>query len=371
MKKYVFTCMVTLFIVCGFLMCIPSSGVTADEKVYILRHSYYRPNNVSYIVHGVIPWEQRIEKRSNGRIKFKNFWAGSLHSIREGVDAIRNDITDFTYTYAVHSPDTFDTLNAVNHIPLLFPNAYVETRVLEELYSEFIKDEYEKLGLMLWAMGMGTEDTYISNKPVRLPKDLKGLKARSLAGLANDILVNAGTTTISMSSADLYNGFARGMIEITPHELHDVVSDKLYEVIDYVIAGPKKMGWLGTGMLNTAMNPKTYKKLPKDLQQIIWEENRRLGAEWSIAVEQSELEAQEVIDTKMTVIKLSEEEIGTWKAYMEPLIQNYLDTRKDSKTAKRFYAECKRLSAKYADATPEEILQLQIEKPVKGLHDPF
>jgi len=371
MKKNSFLCIFVMFIICVLSLSVPAPGFTADKKVYTLRHSYYRPNNVSYIVHGVIPWEKRIEERSNGRIKFKNFWAGSLHSIREGVDAIRNDITDFTYTYAVHSPDTFDTLNSVNHIPLLFPNAYVETRVLEELYTEFIKDEYEKLGLMLWAMGMGTEDTYISSKPVRLPKDLKGMKARGLAGLSNDILVNAGTTTISMSSADLYNGFARGMIEITPHELHDVASDKLYEVIDYVIAGPHKMGWLGTGMLNTAMNPKTFRKLPKDLQKIIWEENRRLGAEWSIAVEKSEVEAQVIINEKMTVIKLTEEEIATWKAYMEPIIQKHLDTSKDAKTAKRFYAECTRLSTQYADATPEEILRLQIEKPVMGLHEPF
>ncbi len=371
MKKYKSLHMISILVFLSIIIAMPSYGDAAGKKVYTLRHSYYRPNNVSYIVDGVIPWEKRIEKRSNGRIKFKNFWAGSLHSIREGVDAIRNDITDFTYTYAVFSPDIFDTLNSVNHIPLLFPNAYVETRILEELYSEYIKDEYEKLGMMVWAMGMGTEDTYISTKSVRLPADLKGMKARGLSGLVNDILVKGGATTISMSSADLYNAFARGMIEITPHELHDVVSDKLYEVADYIIAGPKKMGWLGTGMLNTSMNPKTFKKLPPDLQKIIWEENRRLGAEWSIAVEKHEQEAQKLIKEKMKVVRLTEKEIDIWGKFMEPIIQNHLDSCKDPETAKRFYSECKRLSKKYANATPEEILKLQTEEPVKGLHEPF
>ena len=86
-------------------------------------------------------------------------------------------------------------------MPFLFPNPGVAALVSEELYPEYLKGEYERMGGYLAHCDSTTAYDIISKTPVRTPSDMRGLKVRSTGGLMADILRQVDAIPVVLAAA--------------------------------------------------------------------------------------------------------------------------------------------------------------------------
>lgn len=133
--------------------------------------------------------------------------------------------------------------------------------VRDAFASQLAKYDHEMLGWMAY----GTVEIY-SNKPVRVPADLKGMKMRSFGLDTTQFLGDLGAAPVTMSSQEVYQAMQRGTIDGFMTGPSSVLGRKLYEVSKYgtdaqiiylpFIASASKVWWDG---------------LPKDVQQAVRE----------------------------------------------------------------------------------------------------
>ncbi|MCX5821111.1 MAG: TRAP transporter substrate-binding protein DctP, partial [Deltaproteobacteria bacterium] len=120
-------------------------------------------------------WVKEIEKRTNGQVKINTFPGGTLlpaKNIFDGVIAGTADIGNFAMSY---QPGRFPVSEAVD-LPLGFPNARVASLVLTDLIDKYKPKEFEKVKIL--TLFTCPPADFMTSKPVRTLKDLKGMELR-------------------------------------------------------------------------------------------------------------------------------------------------------------------------------------------------
>lgn len=115
----------------------------ADEiKPLTLKYSNYYPE-VSAVVQNIHkPVLESIVKGTEGKVQFKEYWAGSLHSLPDGFNAARSGLTDLTQAYVFTQQGSFN-LPHCDSLPFAFSNSVVGSIVMEELYPKYFKKELD------------------------------------------------------------------------------------------------------------------------------------------------------------------------------------------------------------------------------------
>lgn len=262
--------MLSLLAVTAMVVLIGPSVFAADEPVVLKFSSYLPPTHHLQVSHQWVADE--IEKRSNGRIKIKMHHSESLHSAKKGFEALRSGISDITLAYPIYDPTGFH-LAFGGGLPFKFPSAHVAVRVMEELYPEFIKAEYEKAGVKLayWSV---TNNYFLvaTRKPVKSLADVKGMKIRSGGGIHSDVLKAIGAVPVMMPTPEIYASLERGVIDGCLMSPASAMSYRLNEVGKCVTVLP-----LATTDVPVAISVKAWKKLSPELQAIVFQVFREGG----------------------------------------------------------------------------------------------
>jgi len=258
------------FIVVAALVLLTCPIATAADPVVLKFSSYLPPTHHLQISHQWVATE--IEKRTNGRVKVRMYHSESLHSAKKGFEALRTGITDITLAYPIYDPTGFN-LALGGGLPFKFPTSHVACHVMEELYPEFIKKEYEKTGAKLayWSV---TNPYFIvaTRKPVKTLDDLKGMKIRSGGGIHAEVLKSLGAVPVMMPTPEIYASLERGVIDGTFMSPASAMSYRLYEVGKYVTVLP-----IATTDVPAAISPKAWAKLTPELQDIVYQVFREGG----------------------------------------------------------------------------------------------
>ena len=120
-------------------------------------------------------------------------------------------------------------------IPYLFRNKQHQFDVLE---SEVGKSILEK-GSKFWLRGLcyydaGSRSFYTSNKAIRTPEDLKGLKIRVMNNqMAINMVNSLGGSATPMSFGELYTAIQQGVVDGAENNPPSFVSSNHYEVSKY------------------------------------------------------------------------------------------------------------------------------------------
>ena len=176
MRKGFFFIAVSLTFFGAFLLLGAFSPTPAEAKTYEFTYStFFPPTHIQTKVPEA--WVKEIEKRSNGQIKIKIFTGGSLTPAPQIYDGVVKGISDFGLSVFAYSPGRFPVIAAVDN-PFGYPNAFVATRVINELNRAFQPKELSDVHVCyVFAHGPGLLHTV--NKPVSKLDEVSGLKIRS------------------------------------------------------------------------------------------------------------------------------------------------------------------------------------------------
>lgn len=271
--------------------------------------------------HGVdqlkLKWMEEIEKRTNNRVKFQHFPAGTLLKADNMYDGIVTGVADVGDSFFAWSPGRFPLMGCLD-LPLGFPSSSVASRVVRDVYRKFKPKELSDAYIM--HVSSTGPPMLATKKPVRNLDDLKGMKIRT-PGVAAETMKLLGAAPVVMSMGESYDALAKGVVEGCSGSAESLLMFKLAEVSKYVTK-IKSIGFVTANY--TVMNLATWNRLPPDIQKIFEEINEKrtlqIGEFWDVSDQQGYDHAKKL---GLEIIELSPAEDARWVAAVQPVIEKF------------------------------------------------
>jgi tripartite ATP-independent transporter DctP family solute receptor len=223
---------------------------------------------------GFLEWAERVNKRTNGKLKIEVF-----HSAQLGVE---EDIIEQIRQGANIGQNT-DSARLGNYVPAIaVMNGPYFAESLEQVWkltdSPTVKKWLDELanqhGLKVvcfdWVQGFRH---FFTNKPIRSPQDLAGLRIRTPpAPIWQESIRALGAAPTAMAFGDMYPGLQQKAIDGVELVYANIPAGRFYEVLKYA----NETGHIL--LINfQVVSSQWFNKLPADQQTALVEECRAVG----------------------------------------------------------------------------------------------
>lgn len=336
---------ISIFMALIFSMIILYSSVTTAKPIELSLGLIIPPKHLRYI-HVIEPWIKMIEEKTKGAVKINPYFNMTLAPAAELFDATVSGVADISESYTFGKPGKFPLTEILQLPETGFATSLNNGRALWHIYKKFpeVKAEYKGVKL-LWLHSTPAMKLILKKKPVRSLEDLKGLKIAVSGATMVKVGKVLGFTPVTMPTADIYVAQDKGVIDghIRPSEL--LVSRRFVEVSKYGIENID----LGHDLFFVAMNPKSFEKLPPDIQKVFEE----LSGDWAVdftgkAWDSFDKDAEKEVRAKgFEYIKLPEAEVARWRKLLAPVKDEYISELEAKKLpGKKIWEELKRFTEK-------------------------
>lgn len=260
---------------------------------------------------------RRVEEKSDGRIKFEIFQVGQLGV---GVDLIDHLLTGATQM-AIVSPGNVATIVPEGQVFALHYLLPTDVKMAYDFLAEstVVKTDLpaiyaeKNLKLMdLWPLG---SSNWLTKKSIQSPADFTGMPFRTMDTpliIKNYEAYDANPTPVPYT--DVYSGLQLNMISGVENPLGALVDMKWYEVQNYLVMSNHIMYLEGV-----FINNKTFNALPEDLQTILSETIDEMHNYAYELQKKANAAAANVLAENVEVIKLTNDEIESFKAAALPV----------------------------------------------------
>lgn len=308
----------------SLLACALLGGATtaAAQKTYELTFSTYLPPAYEYAWKPIENFVNKVQERSEGRVKINVFHSAQLFDGYEELPALSRgdiDIVNMTSTY----PSGTVPALSVFTLPFLFDSTDHLTRALDAgLFDLGVADELKDrhdavvLGYAPW----DPYEFYSRRTPIKTGEDVKGKVWASTGSIDAEAIQALGGSPTSMPSSELYLSFDRGVIDATPRPLLTGMGRTLYEVVEHI-----SMVNFGLDISLLAVNRHKWESLPEDIQQIIAEAAKERDAEQLEMVKAFIDESLQTYESHgVKIERVAPEEIEKMRASTQPVIDKWV-----------------------------------------------
>ena len=337
------------------------------EEPITLRYTAHVPRSHGLYTQAFVPFAKLVEERTQGRLRLEPFTDKLLHGPIDGFKAAVTGITDYTHAYVTYQPGSFRLLHAPQ-LPFLFPSPQVASLVVEELYPQYFKTEYERMGVYLAHCDCTSPYNIIAKRPIRRLEDLSGLKMRVTGGLTAEIFRELGAVPVAIAAAEVYPAFQRGVVDAVTLAPSDMVSYRLQEIGTHYTHVD-----INVILLHYCLNQRTFDGLPEDLRTSFYQllqvrsqmavQNYYSGAGHEYALTTLE-------DSGVEMIELTEDELARWRDAVTPIKERYIAQQEAAGLpARAVVADMEALSKEYAPLTNRQINDRIATSPIQGIID--
>lgn len=246
---------------------LTTASAQAQQKVTLRFHTFLAPQANVY-KGALVPWMERIEKDSGGRIVFEKYPAMQLGGTPlQLYDQARDGVVDVVWTLAGNSPGRFPRVE-VFELPFMMTNAEATSKAYWEYTQTCAAGEFKDTQLLTVNVH-GPGMIHSRDKPVRTVADLKGMKVRGPTRTITKLLSAIGATPVGMPLPQIPDALSKGVVDavVVPWEI--VPSIKVDELTRFHTDFDIRGGGLYTVAFVTVMNKAKYDALPADLRKII------------------------------------------------------------------------------------------------------
>lgn len=197
-------------------------------------------------------WAAEIEKRTQGQVSIKIFYAGALAKANENLQLIRSGGVELVDMSAAYFGADLPLFTAPNSIPMAMTKVEDATTLMQRLMSEVPAMDQEAARNGVRALFFHHLNPYllVCKEPVKGIADIKGKKIRSWGSDMPRMVQAAGGVPVTLGLAELYEGLSRGTVDCIPFSVDLVVNYKIFEVAKHIHditlwLGPTSGVWMG------------------------------------------------------------------------------------------------------------------------------
>ncbi len=250
---------------------------------------------------GFLAWAKAVDARTGGRLKIEVFHSAQLgkeedilEQIRQGANIGQNTDSARMGNYVpgiavMNGPYFAETLEEVAKLR----KAPTVVNWQEELAAKF---GFKVLSFN-WVQGYRH---FFTNKPIKTPEDLKGLRIRTPpAPIWQESIRALGATPVAMAFGEMYPGLQQRAIDGVELVYNNIPGGRFYEVLKFANETKHIM------LINfQVISSKWFDALPKDLQTALVEECDKAGEETSKQIFKLEAEVEQQLKGRgMTIVK--------------------------------------------------------------------
>jgi len=277
-----------LFLMAVLVLALVVPGRTmAQGKVFELTYgSPYGPDHTFSRTDK--KWMAKIEKETNGQVKFKPFWGGAIIGpTADAIDEVIKGVADVGFISPGQSRTGYDIAKASF---LFFSGAPLDEgyRIFMEILKKYpvIEQEYKNLKVMGWSSGL--EYNLLTRKPVRKLSDMRGMRLKTLGEIVT-VLRDLGVEGMASPMSEVYVSMQKGILDGGFVTYSTLKTLRFAEVAKYMTQLHLYRPHTGSRVMGlTAWN-----KLPPDIQKVIQNNVGWFSVEADKDVDQDEQEGVE------------------------------------------------------------------------------
>lgn len=298
-----------------------------------------------YLTSDAFEWYgKEIEKRTNGKVKFKWFHAGAIAKWPASFDAVANGLCDFGVAGTIFKVKTMPITWGLN-LPFVTDGPKHASLVAWEMYNTIpeMKKEYKKVKV-LGLYSTASVNIHTVGAPPKTLEDMKGLRLGASAPPVVSVLKVLGASAQPIKPGDLYMALHRKMIDGIVFPDAPTRSMKLTDLLS---------GHTMLNLMNASfglfMNPKKWKQLPPDVQKVFEDLSESAGALCGETLKNEAAWVNEGLNKRGdNFYFLPPEEKAKWKARLKPVYDQYIAAlNKRGMNGKEVFEKIMAISEKY------------------------
>lgn len=216
------------------------------------------------------PWyylAKSIENATSGKVKLEVHGGATLGNGKSIVEQCQAGIIEFSESVEGLLSYWYPSIQVLT-IPYVFKTHDVAYAVLDGPFGQEMREDFRKktgMRIISWCENGGFRNFMTSNKLLKSPADLKGLKIRTMEIPAHMALVKAlGANPIPVAWTELYTALQTGVADGCENSIPTLLLGKLDEVQKFMVLDGHVYS-----MQFTFCNDKWFQKQDKALQRTI------------------------------------------------------------------------------------------------------
>jgi TRAP-type transport system periplasmic protein len=288
-----------------------AAGQGFAQQVTLRLHQMLPPQ-ATIPARALIPWAQKVEKESDGKIKVQLFHAMQLGGAPPQLfDQAKDGVVDLTWTVLGYTPGRFNK-SEVFELPFMTTTAEASSRAFQEYVEKFAADEFKDIKLI--AVHTHGPGLFHTKEPVTGLEALRGMKVRGGSRIINNMLTKLGATPVGMPVPAVTEALSKGVIDGTTIPWEVTPALKVSQLVHNHTTFAGKYG-LYTQTFVFAMNKASYEKLPPDLKKVI-DANSGIEAAAMLgrAMDQGDIAGREIaVKAGNKIVALDVNETQRWR----------------------------------------------------------
>jgi TRAP-type transport system periplasmic protein len=300
-----------------------ASATTMAQEVTLKLHQLL-PIQATIPADFLVPWSEKVEQESGGRIKIEHYPAMQLGGRPPSlIDQVTDGAVDFVWTVLGYTPGRFPKSEAFE-LPFMVTTAEQTSRAFHEYFENNLQDEFP--GLKVIAVHTHGPGLLHTKDPVNSLSDIQGMKLRGPTRVITEMLGTLGAVPVGMPVPAVPESLSKGVIDgaVIPWEI--TLPLKVPELVG------NHTGFSGSNGLYTAtfvfaMNQGSYDRLPDDLKKIIDDNSGMEAAAWAGRAMDGgdETGLRVATETGNNIVTLDDAETARWREAAAPVVTNWIE----------------------------------------------
>ncbi|MBI2355043.1 MAG: TRAP transporter substrate-binding protein [Deltaproteobacteria bacterium] len=323
----------------------------AASDVVILKVAHFLPVNSTFHQKNLIPWCDKINKESGGRLKCQLYPSMQLGGTPSQLfDQVRDGVADIVWTLPTYQAGRF-TKSEVFELPFMVRSAEKGSQAIWDYIHKNAMDEFKGTKLIFTHVHDGSQ-MHFGSKPVKTLEDLKGLKVRAPTRIGSRTLAALGAVPVQMPAPAIPESIAKGVVDGASLPWEVSTSLKIQEISKSHTEVAPHHAKHSNAIFAFAMNQAKYNGLPAELKKVIdqnsgIETSRWVGKIWDDGALVSRKIA---VDRHNTINILSDAEYKRWVKATESVDDEWMkEVAAKGGNGKALLNDAKALLKKYND----------------------
>lgn len=274
-------------------------GLVWAAPTYTLRYNHVLGPNHPY--HAALQqWAQRVAERTNGDLQILVFHSAQLGVEEDIIEQLRQGVPVGQNTDGARLGNYVREFGVFNGPYFVDDYAMVERLVRLPVVQTWIDRLANQYGIRVlcfnWVQGYRH---FMTNRPIRSPQDLQGLRIRTPPAPVWQESVRAlGATPVALPFGEIYSALQQRAIDGAELVYANIPDMSLWEVVRYV-SETKHFLLINFQVVGEAW----FRRLPANYRNILGEECRRSGQVVSRQIEENEGRIKQEIQRRgMTIV---------------------------------------------------------------------